>query len=38
LRNLNPKIDLVWKYINDYYFEELQDLKEKDLKEKEAKE
>lgn len=33
LRNLNPKKDYVWKYINDYYFEEVQDLKEKQAKE-----
>ena len=33
LRNLNPKTDVVWKYINDYYFEEVQDLKEKQAKE-----
>jgi len=33
LLNLNPKKDVVWKYIHDYYFEELQDLKEKQAKE-----
>ena len=33
LRNLNPKTDVVWKYINDYYFEEVQDLKDKQAKE-----
>jgi hypothetical protein len=32
LKNLNPKTDVVWKYINDYYFEEVQDLKEKQAK------